>query len=430
VKTVFLPIEIKSRELVGKFALGCLLASRGFNIILGPKDDINSIALRSKQCIYFGHNFSGQYFKLFKVLKERGHAIVCQDEECLATFEPRLFAHIRCDYPTIDLVDLIFTWGDFDQDQVTAEGYDRVVKTGSYRFDMVGFRSGPALSETVAAALRQNAGMPDKYGLFVTSYGAVNHFRYGSKYLEVLVSQGTLKSEASVQAYQKYLQRKHTSFLAALKYLSSWPESNTTLVVRIHPSENPDPYIKAVGVKKNVVLQGSFGITSWLKEADFFIHDYCTSAIEGALLETPGYFFDAGLSSVEREFIVVNSHKLGSRQYLFERPPVGLNQLLNHDELCSSLHKWDAARSSQIISDAIMNANLIEDSKVPFKFIQYAGIMVRQLFQANSESAAYKSHRYQRKDNAQLYKQMLSRIALQHNVKFRERLNGLFEISP
>jgi len=82
---IYLPVEIKSRELEGKLLLSLTAAERGHMVILGEKSHTRGLAAKGVLPPGILHNKSltpsEKALKLLDNLKNQNHIITCQDEE-------------------------------------------------------------------------------------------------------------------------------------------------------------------------------------------------------------------------------------------------------------------------------------------------------------------------------------------------------------
>ena len=136
---------------------------------------------------------------------------------------------------------------------------------------------------------RKTSEINSKFGVFAllnTNFGAVNHFRAGGRR-----AKATLKSyDAAAFARQIGQSTLHkqdllSAFLEAIPQIASdlYPHN---LVIRPHPSENPQPW-KDLGVSlPNVHVISDDLVVPWLISARCLIHNGCTSAVEAAVLGT------------------------------------------------------------------------------------------------------------------------------------------------
>ena len=288
-KTILIPVETRTREFIGKLHLATNLAMSGHKVIIGRKGEINSIALRSQSCVYFGHSYSNQYEGFYTKLKARGHIIAVQDEESLVTYVDEIFKELRFGLVTPSLVDLGFAWGKRDDQIIKSSGCLNTEITGSYRFDMVGFLDDFCV--TRLAKFREQTVKEEGFALFVSSFGALNHFKFGDQYIKHLKDTNIVRTKTTADALQEFLEVKKESFKSSLEFLADYDQNLQQMVIRPHPSENPDCYQSIASQKPNISVTNDDNVLHWLERCDYFIHDYCTTAVEGNILRRPGYYF-------------------------------------------------------------------------------------------------------------------------------------------
>ena len=80
-KTLYLPIEIKFRELFPKLLIAFFAAKKGFFSILGDKESVDRATRYFGEGIYFDKSISMNKFSKFKNLVKKNIKIICQDEE-------------------------------------------------------------------------------------------------------------------------------------------------------------------------------------------------------------------------------------------------------------------------------------------------------------------------------------------------------------
>ena len=67
---VFLPIEIKDRELDSRILISKLLVNKGFEVVIGHKREVNKIALHSTNCLYVSKSCAKTDYPFLKLLKK------------------------------------------------------------------------------------------------------------------------------------------------------------------------------------------------------------------------------------------------------------------------------------------------------------------------------------------------------------------------
>lgn len=287
---IYLPIEVKVRELEGKTLLAMVAAEKGHTVILGEKKDTLSLAQKPGLPPGIVHDKSltpGEYkIKGFANLKKNGHAITAQDEESgLLDESYDRFANRRFSEDTVSMVDKVFAWGEHDQStlhKIYPKYTDTFVATGSPRvdfwrsdFDDYYKDSVPGLKSYILVA--SNFGSPIEENTFWDRMARMRKAGYFDRdpKMEKYLYENT--------AYQFRLLRY---FLELIRELSqSFPKE--TIVVRPHPVESVEAWGKILGEYPNVIIKREGTITGWIRNAAVVLHNGCTSALEAAVSQVP-----------------------------------------------------------------------------------------------------------------------------------------------
>ena len=78
---LYVPVEIKHRELYSKILLAAHAAPRGFNVVLGRKQELNALVTQMSPGVYYGLGTVKNFAPHFAELASGGHRIVVSDEE-------------------------------------------------------------------------------------------------------------------------------------------------------------------------------------------------------------------------------------------------------------------------------------------------------------------------------------------------------------
>lgn len=287
---IYIPVEVKNRELHAKVFLAKHLAKRGYKVILGRKNDLNELVPRMPPGVYFGLGAFENFGTFYAMLKRRGFKIVVSEEEGLVTYSDKMYVDMRVSEATLAHVDELFTWG-VENQSVLAAAFPQYVNkfqvTGNPRFDLLKQSNWGVYSPEMEDITR-------KYGRFVlvcTSFSSINHFDRNLDYLKSLIDKKTLRSPESIENFERYRELKKTtfdSFLEAIPRLATMDDS-INVVVRPHPSENMDVYREFEDRFLNVHVDARFSVHPWIIKADALVHHYCTTSIEALAAGTPRF---------------------------------------------------------------------------------------------------------------------------------------------
>jgi len=289
-----LPVENQVRELDAKLLLAALAAARGHECYLGWKGSLEQAIETLPQGIFFAKSMTPRTVFAFRVLRLLGQKIVATDEEAVVHYGPA-FYHGRRLHPTaMALTDRLFAWGEDNRELWTSYPQYRgtpIHITGNPRVDLLRPEFRAFFDERVAA-LRRTYG---RYILINTSFGTINGFSPemnlanpkpgGRDGLELArAAQGLPEAAArALYGYRTALFRAFQNLVP--RVAEAFPER--TVILRPHPAENRAFWHDRLKAHRNVRVTGEGNVVPWLLAADVLVHNGCTTAVEGHLLERP-----------------------------------------------------------------------------------------------------------------------------------------------
>ena len=133
---IFLPLEIKSRELDSRVMLACSVAQQGGVVYFGREDIIDFLATRLKGGIFYSKIAKTELLELLKKSKKK---IVWLDEEAGILISDESFFEERLSETAANLIDILCFWTKKQQD-FYLENYksknNKTLFTGSVRQDL------------------------------------------------------------------------------------------------------------------------------------------------------------------------------------------------------------------------------------------------------------------------------------------------------
>ena len=126
-KLIYITIEVTAREYYPKLLLSYLAAKKGYTVVLGDISKFFSYNYNYKGIFHYKDIAPSLWgLPLFEKLKKRGFKITSLDEE--GGIENKEFDNKKSDSfkiefseKTFQLVDKVFTWGNFDHDSISDE---------------------------------------------------------------------------------------------------------------------------------------------------------------------------------------------------------------------------------------------------------------------------------------------------------------------
>lgn len=301
---IYLPIEVKIRELEGKTLLALEAAERGHVVIIGKKKDTLNLAKAGKlpPGIVHDKSFTPGAYKIdnFNVLKEHGHLITGQDEESGLLDESfDDFAKRRFSKETVELADKVFAWGPHDADslrKIYHQYQEKIIPTGSPRVDFWRtefdsfFKDGYSGSKPDVLIV-SNFGYPIDENPFWNRIARLRKAGYFER------DPGMEKYMYENSAYQYRLLFHFVEMIRALS--KKMPDIN--ILVRPHPVEAEDAWEKLIGDLSNVTVERKGTISNLIRNTSVLIHNGCTSALEAAVSGVPRIAYRPIPDDLERE---------------------------------------------------------------------------------------------------------------------------------
>ncbi len=334
---IFLPLEIKSRELDSRVMLACSIAQNGGVVYLGREDIIDFLAVRTKGGIFYSKIAKTD---LLKLLKKNNKKIVWLDEEAGILVSDKLFFEYRLTQTASNLIDILCFWTK-QQRSYYLENFKsknkKTLFTGSVRQDLL-------------LNLKKERKSQKNY-----------------KQKKIVYT-----SNASLTLDEKY------KLCSDLEKLYCAFENNISKIkIRKHPWESIEDWQKIIMEFQYLELElVDFGIVETMRTADIVIHNGSSVSIDAAL---------TGLKSIKYIPIYIKStHMTGGRdrgdkvckivttfEELISVVSDAEKKLINIDQSkkLSELGFSMKADATGKITDAIMSLNsgdLCEISKLSF----------------------------------------------------------------
>lgn len=287
-KWLYLPVEIKARELDAKVLLGCFAALEGWGVILGrnmfvlDKDDL-------PQGLFLDKSISPNKNDEIEKIVNRGHQFACLDEEGLVYKSDDEYCRQRLSVENFKKSKLIFSWGNEQSKLIKSffkEDLDKIISTGSPRVDLMRTEYRKFYSKS-AENIRSKFG---EYVFIPSNFSAPNHACGPDFVLNQFKQCGYVQNQKEINFLKQritYQKKIFLHFLEMIPFLArSFP--NINFVVRPHPGDKQEVWHKAVQGLSNFFCEWDGGSSiPWILGSKGVIHNSCTSAVEAKLLEIP-----------------------------------------------------------------------------------------------------------------------------------------------
>jgi len=298
---IIIPVENQVRELDPKLLLACVAARRGIASIIGSRLEIDFRIASFPGSIYLSKSMTARSIKMFRIMRKLGHEIAVWDEEALVHMQPETYFTRRLSAEAIQYVSHLFAWGR-ENAELWGE-YPHLPErtpihiTGNPRGDLLRTELHPYFEEE-AAALRK------RYGDFIlvnTNFSNVNAFVPGLNLFLPPKNPGepppfgrgaTGMSRAYAEGLRDFKQAVFEDIKAVIPALEqAFPDF--TVVVRPHPTENPQVYHDIAAGCARVKVTNEGNVIPWLMAARALVHNSCTTGVEAYIMQVPAVTFMA-----------------------------------------------------------------------------------------------------------------------------------------
>lgn len=287
---LLLPVENQVRELDAKILFASVAAERGFRVIMGSRHLMHHHVAEYEPGVYLAKSMRVLSERMFGILRDLGYAIVSWDEESLVRPPDDVFYRIRLSPKTVSQSELLMTWGRDDaqvfENYPPARGIPLRV-TGNPRIDLLR----PELRGYFSARVAE---LRERFGDFVlvsTNFPRNNHFVPKlSEFTKALELDPKDAPDPFLRGNAAHCEIIFRAFLEMIPRLAS-AMPDRPIVVRPHPSESHEPWLRAAAEHPNVQVVHEGNVVPWLMASRALIHNGCTTGVEAAVLGTPGVAF-------------------------------------------------------------------------------------------------------------------------------------------
>lgn len=299
-RLLYLPIETKARELLGKIFLAARAVERGWIVVMGAHADTRKFMLEHPAGLYVETSIPDVKAPRLERVRSAGHRIANLCEESIAYADGRDYCTRKIGLASLKSTDLLLVPGERNAQHLHAyrpECDGKVVVTGNPRFDTLlpGVR---CVYHHEAEALRETFG---RFVLVNTNFGRPNPYRRDDDPVAKLIARGLISEGDEADFVRRHLSFKRRQMQGLQTLLKDLATSGSVekIVVRPHPVENHDVWREwARPLDIEVRYEGS--ANDWMMAADAVVHPGCTTGMEGLLLDRAVFSY---VPEADSEFI-------------------------------------------------------------------------------------------------------------------------------
>ena len=298
---LIIPVENQVRELDPKLLLACVAANRGFVSVIGFRREIHFNIAQFPGSIYVSKSMTDASDSMFNIMRKLGCQVAAWDEEALVHLPPDIYYSRRLSPAAVKMVSHFFAWGQDSADLWRHYPHfpatTPIHVTGNPRCDLLRPDVRGYYDEDVAK-------IRSLYGEFLlvnTNFNHVNAFSPVQNLFRPTTEtdRDPKFGRAAFGMTRKYAQGLHRlkqgvfgAFQKMIPELErAFPGLN--IVVRPHPTENPEIYRRIAASCSRVHVTNSGNIVPWLMATRTVIHNGCTTGLEATIMGVPAVSYRA-----------------------------------------------------------------------------------------------------------------------------------------
>ncbi len=291
---VYMPIEVKTRELSAKVLIALQLLNFNMRVYIGSKISVNSLIFNKKEkggiYLYAG----GLDFATLQSVKNKCDYFVILDEEFGPAISDWDRIGERISFKTLSMIDGLFVIGYFAH--IAAKKQypsisSKIIKTGWPRVDLWSDKYKALYFDKVNAINNKHG----KFILFSSDFGVLTNeraletkrFLLNSHDYEKTVNLAEKETEKSIIA-----RREFKELVALFEKIDK--HLKIKIIIRPHPVEEINIWRKSISNLKNVHVLYEGDATEWILASSGVIHRGCTSAVHAYSVNTKVGFINVG----------------------------------------------------------------------------------------------------------------------------------------
>lgn len=290
-KIIFLPIEIKSRELKPKLYLAYQALKKDYYCFIGDKAGIFRSVKYFSPGVYFYKSINFPDTDHIKKIKKLKNIYVVQDEESGFTHSSKKdlqkYITVRSSKINVSLIDKFFNWGQFDFDE-----WKKRYKDYSYKFCLTGSPRVDLWSPNLIKKIykKENNHIFLNYGINIVTIISSNITSKNdlNRYLETDKIWFKFRSKKEKENRLKQLKSDLSFHYEFVKMINKISKKNPKInfIVRPHPGESVEDWKKITKkMNSNVILDNNFDITPWLYNSKFVIQSSSSVALQTLIMK-------------------------------------------------------------------------------------------------------------------------------------------------
>jgi len=336
-KSLLIPVENQVREFDPKLLLAYIAAKRGFSSVIGPRREMHFQIASFPRSIYLSKSITHASANMFGNMRKLGHEIVAWDEEALIHLPPETYFSRRLSPLAMSHVSHFFAWGE-DNAELWRQYPElppgaEIHVSGNPRGDLL-------RPEMHSFFQQQVTKLRESYGNFIlinTNFNHVNGF-YPSQNLFLPVSKpgeepkfGRAALGMSREFAEGLRDHKQAIFEDFKRLIPALEQAlpKCTIVVRPHPTEDPEVYHRIAAACERVRVTNEGNVVPWLLATQVLVHNGCTTGVEAYVMKVPAISYRETVNDFYDHGFYRLSNMLSHQCFTFEELRTTVSRILS-----------------------------------------------------------------------------------------------------
>lgn len=294
-RILYLPIETKARELLGKTFLAARAAERNWTVIIGPGPELRQYMQQRPPGLFVVASVPEPKSQRLEEMQKAGNHIANLCEESIVYSSGEDYCHRKLSTNALRSVSHLLVVGLGNAEHIRTyrpEQADKIAITGNPRFDTL-LPEMRVYHDFEASRIRK------QYGRFIlvnTNFGSANPFDPGEDVVARFMK-GKSRPDASRYCRLRDYKIRLMKHLQTLLHEIAKADVADRIIIRPHPVENHETWRAWAASMPNVEVRYEGSANVWMLAAEAVLHTGCTTGIEGLLLDRPVFSFTPEPSS-------------------------------------------------------------------------------------------------------------------------------------